>query len=186
MKLIKAWTGDLDRAYELFGKFQADEHGFVNDAYGLSRDEFGQYMRKVEDMHAGRNLPEGYVPATKYILVNDSGDYVGIFNLRHRLNDRLREGAGHIGYGIAPEYRGRGYATAGLRMILVTALAEYGIKEAYLSVNKDNPASLAVQRHLGARIDHDNDTEYFTRIRITEPGAMPEPCRDPGKDGACG
>lgn len=111
---------------------------------------------------------------------------MGIFNLRHRLNDRLREGAGHIGYGIAPEYRGRGYATAGLRMILVTALAEYGIKEAYLSVNKDNPASLAVQRHLGARIDHDNDTEYFTRIRITEPGAMPEPCRDPGKDGACG
>ena len=99
MKLIKAWTGDLDRAYELFGKFQADEHGFVNDAYGLSRDEFAQYMRKVEDMHAGRNLPEGYVPATKYILVNDSGDYVGIFNLRHRLNDRLREGAGHIGYG---------------------------------------------------------------------------------------
>lgn len=73
MKLIKAWTGDLDRAYELFGKFQADEHGFVNDAYGLSRDEFAQYMRKVEDMHAGRNLPEGYVPATKYILVNDSG-----------------------------------------------------------------------------------------------------------------
>ena len=97
------------------------------------------------------------MPATKYILVNDSGDYVGIFNLRHRL-----------------------------RMILVTALAEYGIKEAYLSVNKDNPASLAVQRHLGARIDHDNDAEYFTRIRITEPGAMPEPCRDPGKDGACG
>ena len=40
MKLIKAWTGDLDRAYELFGKFQADEHGFVNDAYGLSRDEW--------------------------------------------------------------------------------------------------------------------------------------------------
>ena len=84
MKLIKAWTGDLDGAYELFGKFQADEHGSVNDAYGLSRDEFAQYMRKVEDMHAGRNLPEGYVPATKYILVNDSGDYVGIFNLRHR------------------------------------------------------------------------------------------------------
>ena len=27
------------------------------------------------------------MPATKYILVNDSGDYVGIFNLRHRLND---------------------------------------------------------------------------------------------------
>ena len=163
MKLIKAWTGDLDRAYELFGKFQADEHGLVNDAYGLSRDEFAQYMRKVEDMHAGRNLPEGYVPATKYILVNDSGDYVGIFNLRHRLTDFLRNGPGHIGYGVAREYRGHGYATAGLKLTLAKA-RELGIKEAYLSVHKTNPASLAVQQHCGARIDHEDKTEYYTRI----------------------
>lgn len=167
MRLIKAWTGDPDRTYELFGKFQADEHGFVNDAYGMNRSEFDRYMHTVEDMHHGRNLPSGYVPATKYILVNDDGEYVGIFNLRHRLNDGLRNGAGHIGYGIAPEYRGRGYATEGLRMILAIALHEHGIMEAYLSLDKDNPASLAVQRHCGARIDHENDTEYFTRITIT-------------------
>ena len=37
-------------------------------------------------------LPDGWVPATKYILVNDEGDYVGIFNLRHRLTDFLRNG----------------------------------------------------------------------------------------------
>lgn len=171
MRLIKAWAGDSDKTYELFGKFQADEHGFVNDAYGMNRSEFDRYMRTVEDMHFGRNLPQGYVPATKYILVNDDGEYVGIFNLRHRLNDHLREGAGHIGYGIAPEYRGHGYATEGLRMVLGIALRDYGIEEAYLSVDKDNPASLAVQRHCGARIDHDNATEYFTRIDTRVPGS---------------
>lgn len=130
----------------------------------MNRSEFARYMHAVEDMHFGRNLPRGYVPATKYILVDDNGEYVGIVNLRHCLNDHLREGAGHIGYGIAPEYRGRGYATAGLRMVLAIALRDYDIEEAYLEVDKDNPASLAVQRHCGARIDHENDTEYFTRI----------------------
>ena len=67
------------------------------------------------------------------------------------------------GYGIAREYRGHGYATAGLKLTLAKA-RELGIEEAYLSVHKTNPASLAVQQHCGARIDHEDKTEYYTRI----------------------
>ena len=67
------------------------------------------------------------------------------------------------GYGVAREYRGHGYATAGLKLTLAKA-RELGIKEAYLSVHKTNPASLAVQQHCGARIDHEDKTEYYTRI----------------------
>lgn len=80
-----------------------------------------------------------------------------------RLTDFLRNGPGHIGYGIAREYRGHGYATAGLKLTLAKA-RELGIEEAYLSVHKTNPASLAVQQHCGARIDHEDKTEYYTRI----------------------
>ena len=76
------------------------------------------------------------MPVTKYILVNDQGEYVGIFNLRHELNDALMEGAGHIGYGIAPEWRGRGYATEGLRLLLIKARDEFGITEATLSISR--------------------------------------------------
>ena len=63
----------------------------------------------------------------------------------------------------AREYRGHGYATAGLKLTLAKA-RELGIEEAYLSVHKTNPASLAVQQHCGARIDHEDKTEYYTRI----------------------
>ena len=38
--------------------------------------------------------------------------------------------------------------------------------EAYLSVNKNNPASLKVQQNNGAYIHHENDEEYFTRIKL--------------------
>ena len=167
MRLIEAWTGDPAKAYELFQQFPADDHGFINDAAGMNRNEFDGYLLELKNTAEGINLPEGYVPATKYILVNDDGAYVGIFNLRHRLNDFLRKGPGHIGYGIAPAYRGKGYATAGLKLTLEKAHNEFGISEAYLSANKTNPASLKVQQHCGACIDHEDDTHYYTRIVIT-------------------
>ena len=74
-----------------------------------------------------------------YVLENDDGDYVGLVNLRHRLNDALRQGAGHIGYGIRKEYRGRGYATAALALALKEAWKVVPEEEIYLSVHKDNP-----------------------------------------------
>lgn len=40
-------------------------------------------------MGQGKNLPSGYVPATTYILWSDEGP-VGVFKLRHYLNDFLR------------------------------------------------------------------------------------------------
>ena len=164
MRLMETWLGDPDRTYALFEKFPADENGFENPAAGMGRVAFADYVQGLRNEAAGIGLKPGWVPATKYILVNDQGEYVGIFNLRHELNDALREGAGHIGYGIAPEWRGHGYATEGLRLLLIKARDEFGIMEAYLSAHKDNPASLAVQRHLGARIDHESGTKYFTRI----------------------
>ena len=105
MRLIETWLADPERAFDLFAKFPAEETGFENPAAGMNRERFAAYVRGLRDESLGVGLPDGWVPATKYILVNDEGDYVGIFNLRHRLTDFLRNGPGHIGYGVAREYR---------------------------------------------------------------------------------
>ena len=104
MRLIETWLADQERAFDLFAKFPAEETGFENPAAGMNRERFAAYVRGLRDESLGVGLSDGWVPATKYILVNDEGDYVGIFNLRHRLTDFLRNGPGHIGYGIAREY----------------------------------------------------------------------------------
>lgn len=101
MRLIETWLADPERAFDLFAKFPAEETGFENPAAGMDREQFAAYVRGLRDESLGVGLPDGWVPATKYILVNDEGDYVGIFNLRHRLTDFLRNGPGHIGYGVA-------------------------------------------------------------------------------------
>lgn len=165
MKLICLWDADMHQAYELHCCFEQDENGFVNAAYGLSEEEFPDYVFRKKKESQGIDLPAGYVPSSEYLLVDEEGNYVGIFNLRHQLNEHLANGAGHIGYGIAEKYRSRGYGTEGLSLVLKEA-AEKGIHTAYLSVQKNNPASLKIQQKNGAYIDHENETEYFTRIEI--------------------
>jgi predicted acetyltransferase len=168
MKLLCLWDADPVKAYALHECFDQNESGFENAAYGLDEKAFMKYIAQKKDESMGIHLPEGYVSATEYILVDDDDTYVGIFNLRHELNAFLEKGPGHIGYGIARQYRGKGYASKGLALVLLEA-KKYGITTAYLSVNKDNPASLAVQKKNGAWIDHEDDQEYYTRILI-QPG----------------
>lgn len=164
MKLIRLWEADLEKAYELQMSFDENENGFMNAAYGLSLEEFKGYVQGKHNSSLGIGLKEGYVPDTVFIL-EDEGSYVGIFNLRHYLNDSLRNGAGHIGYGVSKKYRNKGYATKGLALVLEEA-KKLGVEEAYMSVNKNNPHSLKVQLNNHAYIDHEDSEEYYTRIKL--------------------
>lgn len=164
MRLIKLWDADIERAYQLQSSFEQNENGFINSAYGMSFDEYKEYVQMRKWHSLSINLPQGYVPDTVFVLDVD-GVYVGLFNLRHRLNEHLCNGAGHIGYGISSQYRGKGYAAAGLRLVLEEAWKIIEEDEVYMSVNKDNPASLRVQIKNGAYIHHEDDVEYYTRIK---------------------
>ena len=166
MELIRVQDSDYRKTYDLYMTFPENENGYMNNVYGYDYDKFLEWIEIKRNWSMGKLLPEGFVADTTYVL-NDGDKYVGVFNLRHYLNDFLREGPGHIGYCISKQYRGQGYATKGLALTLDKA-REKGIHEAYLSVNKDNPASLKVQLKNGAYIHHENDTEYFTRINMID------------------
>jgi len=172
MELVRVQDSDYRKTYELYMSFPENENGYMNNVYGYSYEQFLEWIEKKRNWSMGKNLPEGFVPDTTYVLV-DEDVYVGVFNLRHCLNDFLREGPGHIGYCISKKYRGKGYATKGLELTLTKA-RQMCIHEVYMSVNKDNPASLRVQIKNGAYIHHENATEYFTRINEIEEGSSRE------------
>lgn len=165
LSLKEANFEDIEKEYLLVTEEPVDENGFTNKWHGISREDFEKKaLPEMLNFAKGKNLPEGFVPETFFFLWND-GEIVGEFRIRHHLCESLRLGGGHIGYFIKKECRGKGYATEGLRLTLEIARGIIPEEEIYLSVNKNNPASLRVMQKNGGYIVGENDERYFVRIK---------------------
>lgn len=81
--------------------------------YVVNKDpsDFKAMLQYLFDSEKGDNMPENWVPDTTYWLVDEVKKVVGAVNIRHRLTERLFNSGGHIGYGIRPSERRKGYAT---------------------------------------------------------------------------
>ena len=110
---------------------------------GLSIPEldanFADYVEKKQSESRGENLPEGYVPATTYWLV-DGDKYIGGVSVRHELNKNLKNIGGHIGYDIRPSERGKGYGSKVLELGLQKA-KELGVARVLVTCSVTNIAS---------------------------------------------
>ena len=83
-------------------------------------DNFPRYVARTKKWAKGLSLPKGHIPATHYWLV-DGNEYIGEVSIRHRLTKKLKELGGHIGYGIRPSKRRKGYGTRLLALALKKA-----------------------------------------------------------------
>lgn len=157
---------DWEKEYEAIIQLPENENGFENKYYNVSREEFkDNIIQELINHSKGIDLPDGYVPDTYYFLWDDQ-EIVGLFKIRHYLNDFLASGPGHIGYAVLPKNRGKGYATKGLALAINECKKIIPEDEIYLSVHKDNPSSLRVQEKNGAYIVAETEKEFLTRIKI--------------------
>ena len=104
--------------------------------------DFAVFVKKLHGEAEGRFLPKGYVPHTVFWLV-DEGKFIGWLDIRHRLNDYLREVGGHIGYTIRPSERGEGYGNKILELALPKA-RELGIEDIRITCNANNIRSAKI------------------------------------------
>ena len=84
------------------------------------------------------------VPATTYFtLCKQENRIVGSIQLRHSLNEEFAKSGGHIGYGICPSQRKKGYAVRQLAMVLQVA-KEMGLENVLITCDQSNIASAKV------------------------------------------
>jgi predicted acetyltransferase len=110
------------------------------------------YVARLAALRQGRELPPGQVAAT-FLAADVAGRLVGRVSIRHELNDYLFQVGGHIGYGVRPAFRRRGYATAMLRQALVVT-AGLGIARALVTCDDENRASVSVIERCGGVLEN--------------------------------
>jgi predicted acetyltransferase len=86
------------------------------------------YLQRLEHLRRGLEMPPDRVPAT-FLVAQVGSDLVGRVSIRHELNAFLSDFGGHIGFGVRPRHRRRGYATEMLRQALVVAGVPAGTRE---------------------------------------------------------
>ena len=82
---------------------------------------YNEMIERVEEVERGENLGE-YASSSTYWLYDDEANKIlGASNLRHYLTEEGLKTWGHIGYGIRPSERNKGYATKLLELTLIEA-----------------------------------------------------------------
>ncbi len=143
----------------------ANENGLTNPYEGVSFEEYKDQVLPKLMMHENPvNMPDYFVPVTYYYLW-DNDILIGEYRIRHYLTEALKVGAGHIGYSIKKEFRGKGYGTKGLSMALDLARKIVPEDEIYLRVLKTNIPSYKAICNNGAYIASEDDTYYLMRIK---------------------
>lgn len=150
-RLVLRAPRPTDESQVLSAQSELAEDGF-NFAFWDSDQTWEQYLEKLDKERSGIDLPPGRVPATMlYAEVNDQ--IVGRAHIRHELTPALLQEGGHIGYGVRPAFRRRGYATEMLRQGL-EIIRSLGVGWALVTCDDDNPGSISTIERCGGVLEN--------------------------------
>lgn len=102
---------------------------------------FEDYVRLLANWAKGKDIGS-FVPNT-YLVAFVNGKAVGRVSIRHTLNDQLLQDGGHVGYGVVPSERRKGFAREILRLTLPIAKS-LGLERILLTCDDDNEGSSRV------------------------------------------
>ncbi|MEB9503603.1 GNAT family N-acetyltransferase [Bacillus anthracis] len=148
-------TTDLQDEYlDFYNEWKDSGETMIPWVISKDPSNFPAMVQELLDAHNGVNLPESWVPDSTYWLVTDNNRIVGAVNIRHSLTEHLLNAGGHIGYGIRPSERRKGYATKLLALSLEKA-KQLNITKALIVCDEVNTASEKTILHNGGLRDED-------------------------------
>jgi len=124
--------------------------------------DFDTYLKGFEDTNL---IEPGYVPASTLFCLDDERNlFVGAVNIRHYLNEALLMNGGHIGDGIRPSERRKGYATKMIGLAL-DECQKLGIKKVLMVCDKKNIGSAKSIINNGGILENEIEMDGVTEQR---------------------
>lgn len=140
VRLIKP-TPELEKEYkDFYREWKGSGEAMIPWVIEKDPTDFLEMVRFLQNNEQGIGIPEGWVCDSTYWLVNEGNRILGAVNIRHGLTEHLLNCGGHIGYGIRPSERRKGYATKILAVSLKVS-RELGIEKVLVVCDESNIAS---------------------------------------------
>lgn len=128
--------------------FDVHEHTIYGSELFDQIVTYEEWLQMVTDNTQEESVhSEWVVTDTFFAVEKTSNDIVGIIDLRHILNDFLKD-FGHCGYSVRPTKRRKGYATQMLSQLCCIA-KQQGMTHLQLSVETSNIASIKTIKYNG-------------------------------------
>lgn len=143
IKLVKLTHEYKSQLIDMLDEWSADiEKNHTNHSpWMIFRNDWHDFDYYLENLEIKQETPDGRVPdTTLFCLDVDRNIFVGAVNIRHYLNEGLLATGGHIGDGIRPSERRKGYATAMVALALKEC-KKLGIDRVLMCCDKNNIGS---------------------------------------------
>lgn len=138
IKLVRLTPEYRPQLEDMMGEWLASEQDF--SPYAIRKNDYHDFDRYLADLEL-KEARDGLVPDSVFFCLDlDRNIFVGAVNIRHYLNEDLLQCGGHIGDGIRPSERRKGYATAMIRLALEEC-RKLGIPKVLMTCDKDNIGS---------------------------------------------
>lgn len=139
IKLTKEYEKQLG---EMIDEWKADQElNHTNRSpWAIFKNDYHDFDYYLEHLEV-KTPTDGKVPDSVFFLLDeDRNKLLGAVNIRHYLNEALLKEGGHIGDGIRPSERRKGYATEMIRLALIEC-RKLGIDRVLMTCEKDNIGS---------------------------------------------
>lgn len=167
IKLVRPTTSLKEQALDYRQEHFDNNETIINGSELFDKtDSYEEWLKSVTDNTKAETVNPDWVITDTFFAVDDTNKIVGIIDLRHSLNDFLKD-FGNCGYSVRPSERRKGYATEMLRLILGVA-KEAGLEEIHISVEKDNEPSIKTIIKNGGRYERsfEYDGDYADIYKI--------------------
>lgn len=138
LKLIKLSKKYKKQLFDMMDEWT--KSGEKNVPWSIRKNDYRDFENYLNNLDVKKAKDELVFDSTFFALDISRNIFVGAINIRNNLNDKLLLYGGHIGDGIRPSERRKGYATEMISLALVEC-KKLGMDKVLMVCYKDNIGS---------------------------------------------